>query len=215
MLETELINFIMTKIEKKNFLDIKDAIESAYAEADQSAEATMRYTSAAKLKGYMRRYCIDDQLAGLSACSPKSNHTIPTGEQFTTLNFPEVTVGHVESSSKKIPRKSNYQNQLALQNNSIENHNLDLFKEDFETNSINTLYLVIVVIRPNIDAEKQNSPAQILIAVPYTNWNDYHLTIPLNDLILKYNNSSINNSYDDMAWPKLKTQMTDLEIKNA
>lgn len=208
VLKSRLIAYIRANVDRDLFLSMDDAIRVAYSKANSRAIEDFRNTSPSRPRAQLRRYMIDDALAGvLAKGSPSVLQTIPKGEQYVVICAGNVTLSHVELHARAWARPAKHRTMLAKKNAILEPINFDLFgvaPPDFK----NALHVVAVVLHPDAKEKNQSQPEEILITVPYTTWAGYHLEIPLRELLQAYENVSQDSEVvTDEAWPTLRDDL--------
>lgn len=205
-LKSRLIRYITTNVDRALFLSMDDAIRIAYAKANTRAIEDFKYTSPARPRAQLRRYLIDDAIAGVLANgSPSVLQTIPKGEQYVVVCSGNVTLSHVELHEKVWARPAKHRTMLAQKNAILEPVTYDLFK-DVPPKLDDSLHVVAVVLHPNPQAKDQSEPGEIIVTVPHTDWSGYHLEIPLRDLLRKYEGKQERRMIDE-AWPTLRDDL--------
>lgn len=212
-IQQRLLAFIAHHIEKELWSTIDENIRAAYAMADKDAHKLVNI-SPSRPRAQNRRYYIDNAIAGIysnnetTVCS-----TEPQGEIYVLLKSKteKITLSHIELHRDEFPRPAEHRKLIAKKNAILEPVNYDLFKP-LPPNLEDALHLVVIVEHPSPKKEDQSSPEQILVAVPYSSWNGYHLTVPLPTMLASYTDEILNDyEMRDNAWPKLRQDLQDEE----
>lgn len=208
--QTRLLRYITANVDRQLLLAMDDAIRLAYAKAQSRAIEDYKNISPVRPRAQSRRYMVDDALAGvLSAGYPSVEQTTPKGEHFIVVCSGQITLSHIELHENKWARPAKHRTLLAKKNAILEPVNLDFF--DSPPPSLeDALHLVAVVLHPRSSSKNQSEPSDILITVPYTNWNGYHLEIPIRELLREYEIER-DSSLIDEAWPTLKDDLQKAE----
>ncbi len=218
-LENELLEFITSNISRELLISIQEAILDGYHLADQSSRNLCLNTSPTRLRSIARKYLIDDRLAGVKKdCKTEVEQTKPKGEQFILIHSGKITFSHIELRQGAKARKAHHRELLSFKNAILEPVNLDLFENTDKPKLTDQLHLTAIVLRPQPHHKDQSKPHEIHIAVPYTDWSNYHFQIPINELLQHYNDQTTTNNNleaDELAWPKLKQKMLNQEQRNA
>lgn len=213
VLKSRLVRYITANVDRSLFLSMEDAIRTAYAKAHARALEDFKNTSPARPRSQLRRYMIDDALAGvLAEGSPSVLDTVPKGEQYVVVCSGNVTLSHIELHENTWARPAKHRILLAKKNAILEPVNLDLFKEP-PPKLDDSLHVVAVVLHPHPRAKAQAEPSELLITVPYTNWAGYHLDIPIRELLQAYETEH-EPALIDEAWPTLRDDLQKVENPN-
>lgn len=205
-LKSRLIRYITANVDRRLFLSIDDAIRTAYAKAQSRVVEDFKHTNPARPRAQLRRYMIDDAMAGvLAEGAPSVLQTIPKGEQYVVVCSGNVTLSHIEIHQNSWARPAKHRTLLAKKNAILEPVNFDLF-EDVPPAIDDALHVVAVVLHPKPKDKIQSQPSEVLITVPYTNWADYHLEMPIRELLQQYELGSESEVADE-AWPTLKDDL--------
>jgi len=206
--------FITYHIEQTLWLALDENIRAAYAAADKDAKKLINIKPS-RMRAQNRRYYVDNAIAGIHSphkadvCS-----TDPKGEMYVLLQSEteKITLSHIEIHKGELPRSAKHRKLLAKKNSILESVNYDLFKPippDLE----DALHLVVIVEHPSPKQEDQATPEQILVAVPYSSWEGYHLAVPLSEMLSSYTDTSSEDHSEmrDIAWPKLRRDLQEKE----
>ena len=208
--KARLMNYITANVARDLFLSMEDAIRAAYAKANARALEDYRNINSARPRAQMRRYMIDDALAGaLAKGTPSVLQSFPKGEHYVVICSGNVTLSHIELHQHKWARPAKHRLFLAKKNAILEPTTLDMF-EPSRPDLQDSLHLVAVVLHPNIRNKNQSEPSAILISIPYSDWSGYHLELPLNEILIAYENSP-GSDYVDEAWPTLRDDLRKAE----
>lgn len=211
-LESRIVRYIVSNVNRDLFLSIDEAVRLAYAKAHSRSVEDYKHTSRARPRAQSRRYMIDDALAGVMAQGNSSVlDTVPKGEKYVVVCSGSITLSHIELHENKWARPAKHRTMLALKNAILEPVTPDMFKEP-PPKLDDSLHVVAVVLHPDAKASNQSEPKELLITVPYTNWQGYHLEVPLRKILLEYENDDqgFNNSVDG-AWPTLREDLIEIE----
>lgn len=210
-IKSNLTNFIVSQVDKSLLLSLDEAIRAAYSKANKRAKEDFKHIKHSRPRAQLRRYMIDDAFIGaMQNFNPVEMTTVPLGENYVVLASGYITLSHIELHENKWARPAKHRAFLARRNSILEPVNLDFFKET-PPSLAESLHIVAVVLHPNPKSKEQGRPKEILITVPYTNWKGYHLELPLRELLLKYNESTVQQETIDSAWPKLKRNLKQRE----
>lgn len=202
-LKSRLVRYITSNVDRSLFLSMDDSIRAAYTKANARALEDYKNTNPARPRAQMRRYMIDDALAGaLAEGSPFVLQTIPRGEHYVVVCSGNVTLSHIELHESAWARPAKHRSFLAQKNAILEPVTLDLFKAT-PPKLDDALHVVAVVLHPSPQAQNQYEPSEIFVTVPYTDWAGYHLEIPIRELLQKYELEH-DSSLVDEAWPTLR-----------
>jgi len=205
-LKARLVRYITSNVDRSLFLSMDEAIRAAYAKANARARDDFKNTNPARPRAQLRRYLIDDALAGaLAEGNPSVLQTIPKGEQYVVVCSGNVTISHIELHENVWARPAKHRSFLAQKNAILEPTTFDLF-EAIPPKLDDALHVVTVVLHPSPQAPNQSEPSQILISVPHTDWSGYHLEVPIQELLKEYEVEPDSNLIDD-AWPTLRDDL--------
>lgn len=205
-LKSRLVRYITSNVDRSLFLSMDDSIRAAYAKANTRSLEDFKNTNPARPRAQMRRYMIDDALAGaLAEGNPSVIQTIPKGEQYVVVCSGNVTLSHIELHENKWARPAKHRSFLAQKNAILEPVTLDLF-EAAPPKLDDALHVVAVVLHPHPQAKNQSEPSEIFISVPYTDWSGYHLEVPIRKLLQEYEVEH-DLSLIDEAWPTLRDDL--------
>ncbi|GAB1257633.1 hypothetical protein NBRC116494_21350 [Aurantivibrio plasticivorans] len=205
-LKSRLVRYITSNVDRSLFLSMDDSIRAAYAKANARALEDFKNTNPARPRAQMRRYMIDDALAGaLAEGSPSVLQTVPKGEQYVVVCSGNVTLSHIELHENAWARPAKHRSFLAQKNAILEPVTFDLFKAA-PPKLDDALHIVAVVLHPRPQAKNQSAPSEIFISVPYTDWAGYHLEIPIRELLQEYEVEH-DSSLIDEAWPTLRDDL--------
>ena len=203
-LNDRLMQYIVANVDRGLLMSIEESIRLAYSKADNIVRNELKNTSRTRPRAQMRRYLIDDALAGSSA---RTSDTEPKGEKYIVIQAGNVTLSHIELHENKWARPAKHRTLLALGNAILEPETLDMFKEQ-PPKPEDTLHVVVVVLHPKSCADNQSEPSAILVSVPYTDWRGYHLEIPLELLLEKYGlENEGKEEVVDQAYPTLRADL--------
>ncbi|WP_444912028.1 hypothetical protein [Microbulbifer sp. PAAF003] len=208
LLKSRLIRYIAKHLDRELILSIDDAIRTAYAKANARVQEDIKNTSQTRPRAQLRRYYIDDALAGaLAKGKPSVQQTVPRGEHYIVICSGNITLSHIELHGNSRARRAKHRALLTKKNAILEPVTLDLFKEappKFD----DALHVVAVVLHPAPEVQNQSEPGEIFITVPYTDWTGYHLEIPIQKLLMEYETETEHDpSLKDEAWPTLKDDL--------
>ncbi|GLS83260.1 hypothetical protein [Paraferrimonas haliotis] len=211
-LQERILSFVMSQISKETFVDINENVRLKYSNVDEFVDASVQHIPKPRLRAQMRRYLIDDAFAD-SSPDPSSTikNTTPKGEFYTELQFGRVTLSHVELTGSGRVRKALHRSRMAAKNASLEGSTIDMF-DNAPLELDEMLHLVLITVHPEASSSNQGIPEAMNICVPFSDWEDYHLIVPLSLLINMYDKSSdVDDDIHDGAWPTLKTDMLERE----
>ncbi|MFG1498057.1 hypothetical protein ABMA57_15605 [Saccharospirillum sp. HFRX-1] len=209
-LQERIIRYITTNIDRSLFLSMDDSIRTAYAKANHRAEEDFKNTNPARPRAQLRRYMIDDALAGaLSEGQPSVEQTVPKGEHYVVVCSGNVTLSHIELHENALARPALHRKLMARKNEILEPFTFDLFEAP-PPRLDDALHVVAVVVHPRPTSEKQSEPSNILVSVPYTDWSGYHLEISMAEMLAKYEDDSSSDIIDS-AWPMLRDDIKKAE----
>jgi len=212
-LKARLLRYITAHMDKDLLFSMDEAIRAAYREADAFSRARFSLTGPARPRGQLRRYLIDESLANIwTTGSPSIEKTVPKGEHYVVLCSGNITMSHIELHENKRARPARHRELMVLRNAILEPVNLELFQET-APDLRDSLHVVALVVHPNTKFENQAEPSEIFITVPYTDWSDYHLSVPLNT-VLEYYDEQPQPYLVDEAWPTLRTDIQKEESSN-
>lgn len=210
-LQEKLVRYIIGNVKRDLFLSLDEAIGSAYLRADQRVTEDIQFTSRTRPRAQLRRYYIDDAIAGaMSSGSPSVVQTVPKGEHYIVVCSGNISLSHIELHEDAFARPAKHRKMLAMKNAILEPLQYDFFNKTTE-DLADSLHLVAVVLHPSTQENNQSAPKRVLITVPYTNWQGYHLEIDLKDLLKSYNQTGTQGVVDE-AWPTLKEALKKEEL---
>lgn len=205
-LNSRLVRYITANVDRSLFLSMDDSIRTAYSKANLRTQEDFKNTNPSRPRAQLRRYLIDDALAGaLAEGQPSVLQTVPKGEQYVVVCSGNVTISHIELHENAWVRPAKHRRFLAKRNAILEPVTLDLFEKS-PPRLDEALHVVAVVIHPQPKAKNQSEPSEIFISVPYTDWTGFHLEIPIRELLQNYETDHNSNLVDE-AWPTLRDDL--------
>lgn len=209
-LQKKLYSYIVGNIEKEIFQDLEAQILIKYGVTENFLEENLLLSPKPRLRSQMRRYLIDE---AFTAVNGQINYTIPKGEHYVSIETNNIILTHIEvnSSGAKV-RDAAHRKLLSMGNKALEPLQLDFF-DSKQLELEQKLHIVVMIVHPKIKDEQQSSPQEIFVAVPFSNWKDYHALLHFNELLEMYNSEEMYES--DLAWPTLKVALEQFENKTS
>ena len=206
-LKKRLMSFIVHNVGKDVLLALDDNIRSAYEQANDDAKKLVNINPS-RMRAQNRRYYVDNAVAGIHASvKAKICSTEPKGEMYVVLKSGKITLSHIELHKDSTARDAKHRKLLAKKNAILEKPQYDLFKQA-PPELDDALHIVIVVIHPEKRNRNQGVPLSVLVTVPYTTWDGYHLEVSLIEMLEKYSSEELEeSSMIDGAWPKLREDL--------
>lgn len=211
-IKKQIVNFITSSIPREKFLSIEEGIGAAYKKADATSSSLFSITKPNRPRAQLRRYLVDESFARTKQPAEENVHyTKPAGEHFVLLTFGDLTLSHICLHMNQYARPAEHRYMLAKKNERFEQQlHPDLFQQ-LPQNHGDSLHVVVVVVHPKAQSSIQDAPAIIEIAVPYTDWRDYHLRIPLSQLMAAYTDMATTQNQPHTEWPRLRDAMRAVE----
>ncbi|MBE4575515.1 hypothetical protein BOO36_17065 [Vibrio navarrensis] len=206
-IQTQLMGYIVKNVEKSFFNGIRDKIYIQYGIAEDFLTEHFQLTPKGRLRPQMCRYLTDEALAEVGG---ELRYTNPRGEHYLVADTGSVVISHLAVKDGKTQKEAVHRKLLSLGNKILEPFQPDMFKSDIE-DLREKLHVVIYVIQPNSASKQQGVPEGIFIAVPFSDWTDYHAWLSIDEMLSMYESEEILES--DGAWPKLKIALRDRESK--
>lgn len=206
-LKNRLMSFIIHNLGKDVLLALDENIRNAYEQAHNDAKKLVNINPS-RMRAQNRRYYVDNAVAGIhTSVKAKICSTEPKGEMYVLLKSGKITLSHIELHKDSTARDAKHRKLLAKKNIILEKPQYDLFKQAPPVLD-DALHIVIVVIHPEKQNINQDKPLSILVTVPHTTWDGYHLEISLANMLQKYNTEELEvSSMVDGAWPKLREDL--------
>lgn len=145
-----------------------------------------------------------------------ASHTSPRGWRYCEVTTSDLTLTALVTKvgAKRPPRRTKYRMTIAGCNHWLQPPvSLDLFSE-FEASSIEKNGKIggfLTIVAPPSHHPAQDCPLGVYLWVPYSNLRGTHLYLPISTLISSYDTLPTNSVLSDMAWPKIKQNLKQVE----
>lgn len=145
----------------------------------------------------------------------EASHTSPRGGRYCKVTTSDLTLTALVTKvgAKRPPRLTKYRKAIAEVNDWLQPVSLELFSE-FEASSIEKNGKIggfLTIVAPPSHHPAQDSPLGVYLWVPYSNFRGTHLYLPISTLISSYDTLPANSVWSDMAWPKIKQNLKQVE----
>jgi len=206
-MKDQLIQYIASRTPAIFFQRVVEEIEAAHFAAHQTAttfEDPERFRVQPQLQHYGSSAALRKAglAAGMEVAAP---HTKPKGERFSLVACGEIRFGQIcVPFNNCIPRSAKHRKVLASVNEALEPAHADLFSGP--TKAIpEGLGCLIVAVRQH-KGESQSVPFSVMVGVPYTNLKDWHLFVPVSEVMAAYHPAE-QIEVPDLAFATLKRRM--------
>lgn len=206
-MKDQLIQYIASRTPAVFFQRVVEEIEAAHFAAHQHAgtfEEPERYRVQPQLQHYrsneaLRKAAVE---AGMEVAAP---HTEPKGERFSLVACGEIRYGQIcVPFNNRTPRQAKHREAIAAVNEPLEPANTDLFSGPTEPIP-DGLGCLIVAVRQH-RRESQSVPFGVMVGVPYTNLRDWHLFVPVSEVMAAYHPAE-QIEVPDLAFATLKRRL--------
>lgn len=148
----------------------------------------------------------------------EASHTSPPGWRYCKVTTPDLALTALVDKvrAKRPPRRTKYRKTIAELNDWLQPVSWDLFSEP-EVSSIEKNGKVggfLKIVAPPSHHPAQDSPLGVYLWIPYSNFRGTHLYLPISTLISSYDTLPANSVWSDMAWPKIKQNLKQVEETN-
>lgn len=210
-MKDQLIQYIASRTPALFFQQVVEEIETAHFVAHQAAstyEEPERFRVLPQLQHYgsnaaLRKAAV---VAGMEAAAP---HTEPKGERFSLVACGEIRFGQIcVPFNNCTPRPAKHRNAIAAVNGPLEPTQSDLFN-GLKNPIPEGLGCLIVAVRQH-RGQPQSVPFSVMVGVPYSNLRDWHLFVPVSEIMAAYHPAE-QIDVPDLAFGKLKRRMGDSE----
>lgn len=206
-IQTQLMGYIVKNVEKSFFDSIRDRIYIRYGIAEDFLTEHFQLTPKGRLRPQMCRYLTDEALAEVGG---ELRYTNPRGEHYLVVDTGNIVISHLAVKDGKAQKDAAHRKLLSMGNKMLEPFQPDMFNSEME-DLREKLHVVVFVVQPNSTSNQQGVPEGIYIAVPFSNWTDYHAWLSIDEMLSMYESEEVLES--DGAWPTLKIALRDREGK--
>lgn len=210
-MKLDLISYLASSTPALFFPRLVESLEAAYFDAYSHAKTfdePERNRVLGQLRHYRQNFALR-QAATDSALMAVAPHTDPKGERYSVVASEGIRYGRIGVPfNNSCPRVSKHRKTIAALNSRLEPINLDLFSPA-SPRPTEGLGCLVVTVNPSRAAE-QSVPAAIMIGVPFSNLKGWHLFEPIEE-VMAAANPAVEITVPDLAWVKLKKQLSDSE----
>ncbi|GLS27753.1 hypothetical protein [Marinibactrum halimedae] len=216
-IKERIAEFIVRSIDKSVVLSIQDRIYSGYKLAYEETAKLFKHREPSRPRAQQRHYLIDEALgAPMKGVQTDFIYTKPKGEQYVVLSVGDISISHCELHDKDLPRPAKYREMLAQMNKDFDPPIDDMLSPSpLRSDNGRTLHIVMLVIHSEQDQDL-SIPKEVIVAVPHINWKDFHLKIPIVELLQMYTDMPAEEvSEPDNAWPDFRKEVIEAEQDSA
>ncbi|WP_177186342.1 hypothetical protein [Nitrosomonas sp. Nm166] len=209
-----MIQYIIKHVPSFFFTRTVELMESEYFMAHQIAK---RYEEPerSRVRGQLRHFGLNRALrvsASDAGLIPQSLYINPKGDGYPLVVADGIYFGRVSVPFHcNRPRPSKCRYAIAKANLRFESINLSFFEQPAEISPDGMGCFIVTVNPPSF--EPQSVPSNIMVGVPYTDLSNWHLLVPVTEILAAYNLPA-EIKVPDLAWAKLKKQLSDNETKS-
>lgn len=210
-LKEDLIHYIASRTPALFFQRVVEETEAGHFAAHQHA-ATFESPERFRVQPQLQHYRSNEALrkaaadAGMTVAAP---HTEPKGERFSLVASGEIRFGQIcVPFENRFPRPAKHRKAIAAVNGRLEPAHADLFSGSNEPLP-DGLGCLIVAVKPH-RREPQSVPFGVMIGVPYSSLKDWHLLVPVSDVMAAYHPEE-KIEVPDLAFATLKRRMGESE----
>jgi hypothetical protein len=206
-LKDDLIQYIASRTPAVFFQRVVEEIEAGHFSAHQHAgtfEDPERFRVHPQLQHYRSSEALRRAASavGMTVTAP---HTDPKGERFSLVASGEIRFGQIcVPFNNRTPRQAKHRETIAAVNGRLEPANMDLFSRSAEPLP-DGLGCLIVAVKPH-KREPQSVPFAVMVGVPYTSLKNWHLFVPVSDIMAAYHPEE-QIEVPDLAWATLKRRI--------
>lgn len=210
-LKDDLIQYIASRTPAVFFQRVVEEIEAGHSDAHRHAvtfDDPERFRVHPQLQHYRSSAALRKAAdhAGMIVAAP---HTEPKGERFSLVASGEIRFGQIcVPFNNSTPRQAKHRKMIAAVNDRLEPANLDLFTGNAEPLP-DGLGCLIVAVKPH-RREPQSVPFGVMVGVPYSNLTDWHLFVPVSEIMAAYHPEE-KIEVPDLAFATLKRRMGETE----
>lgn len=206
MNKERILAFINAQISESLVRAIRDDIYAAYARSDDVAKEELQKLGPERYRAYTRRELCNDALARHG----EVRQTDPKGEQYGFLqsNALNMLVFCVDRGLNV--RQAKHRDLLSEMNKVFSPVCPDLFDPESELVH-SSLHTCLMVVTPKSQGANVKRPEAIVLTVPYTNYEGFHLIVNVEDWLNSY--AEKEETASDV-WPTFREELLVVERDN-